>query len=216
MTRVVWWWSRAGEDPHLNLPPQTGEEVGGDAPGGRVVRAAVVRDVARCGGRRCPAPFPARRPQGTPLRFGKGRPCGGRPQGTGPVAGGHKGSPLRFGKGRPCGGRPQGIAPVAGGHKGSPLRRSATRDRPCGGRPQGIAPTEVGHKGSALWRAATRDRPYGWAATGDCPCGGRPQGIAPTRGRPCGGRVGGGVARAAGYCIFLRAVRLSGNLWSWQ
>ena len=115
--------ARGGRPPSQSLPPQTGEEVGGDAPGGRVVRAAVVRDVARCGGRRCPAPFPARRPQGTPLRFGKGRPCGGRPQ---------------------------GIGPVAGGHKGSPLWRAATRDRPYGGRPQGIAPTEVGHKGSPL------------------------------------------------------------------
>ncbi len=38
----------------------TGEEVGGDAPAARVVGG-----VARGGGRRCPAPFPARRPQGS-------------------------------------------------------------------------------------------------------------------------------------------------------
>ncbi len=68
---------------HLNLPPQTGEEVGGDVPAGRVpVGRGWVVASSRVGGRGFPPPFPARRPQGTPLRFLSGRlygSCRGRP-----------------------------------------------------------------------------------------------------------------------------------------
>ncbi len=161
------------EDPHLNLPPQTGEEVGGEDAAARVLVGARVRGGPRQAATR-------ERPYGscgrTPVRGG-GRPQGSAP--TGPAGGrpyggegGHKGTPLRWG------GRPQGSAPTdgEGGHKGAPVRgggrpqgsattvgRAATRERPYGG--------EGGHKGAPVrvlredartgGRAATRERPYG-------------------------------------------------------
>ncbi len=125
----------------------------------------VVCGVARGGGRRCPAPFPARRPQGSAPTSGRA-PTRERPYGS------RRGASIRRAATRE---RPYGFAPV-GACYGLPLwgacraargfvasSRGGGRRFPAPGparRPQGSAPTEG--------RAATRERPYGFAPVGAC------------------------------------------------
>ncbi len=127
----AWWWV-AREDPHLNLPPQTGEEVGGDAPAGRAHKGSPLR---------------VHLSTGIYFHNNDGWGCGlmarvlvGDDSPPRSPPGAHKGSPLRRG------GRPQGIAP--------------TGDAPAGGVP--VNPVGLRRCGSwrRAWRWVAREDPH--------------------------------------------------------
>ncbi len=134
------------EDPHLNLPLQTGEEVRVDSRLHGNDKRGVGVNGARGGWRRCPAPFPARRPQGTPLRV--------LPEDAPTIRVGWR--PYGFCRGRPygfCRGRPYGfcrMAPVRVLSDGARTVSSSAGKRI-------LRRARVG--GGVAWRLATLPRP---------------------------------------------------------
>ncbi len=190
-------WRRAREGPHLNLPPRTGEDVGGDAFAegahkGSPLRIPVFTGKTPWRGDDSPR-VPARRPQGI-------APTDSRFHGKDVVAGDDSPRvPAR---------RPQGIAPTDSRFHGKDAVAGDDSPRVPARRPQGIAPTDSRFHEKTLSRAtippasppgAHKGSPLRIPVfTGKTPWLGddsprvparRPQGIAPTDSRDEGKRL---------------------------